>query len=721
MSTPAAPNRRGSRTDTLLSVFVFALAASFCLGLIAYIGERTSVRLDMTATGSHRLSDRSETVLKTASELGPGWELVLAIDAAGIDPRDREDVLDVLDVFAQQPGFARTTIDTGSAQGSGAFIELLQRLAERDAAALDQHARVLSEAVASLERLTEAVPAISDRLTSLADAVPEDEAAAEANTAFFRERAATVRVIGDDLAAVIASARSLLNPAEAPPLVRGLRLARVDLAENALDQPFETVIDQLAALRQQLETYARATGFAEEPRRQAADLALALARVLTDVSNQRDAVELLSPPDLLRIEAALRASAAMLVIAPPGTGSPSVTAIDLEALFPDRAVLTQLGLAGADIRRRAEELITTAVGSLALGSAPVVVFTHGETVRFLDSQPVFRALVDRLARRGIDALEWATALEAEPPSGRRIDPLGERPRVYVTLAPDSSAPSPNAEDTSMSGAARLARYADAVERLLDAGDSVLLSLNPSVLPGFGEDDPQNRLLRRFGLRAETGRPLLREIRTPDATLADPDLSLVASSGSDHPLARATEGLRATLPWPVEIIDESGDAQPLIDLPEASLWSESEWLRLWRTPRQNRPFMTDQPAFSATLDSRPATGALAFAAERSDGISQQRFVVIGSNSWHVDPITTQAVEVDGRVSQVNPANTELIEASIEWLAGRDQLIGRSARAGATPRVKPIDAGLLGRLRLALALGPAGLVLVVGLFLAFARRD
>jgi hypothetical protein len=193
-----------------------------------------------------------------------------------------------------------------------------------------------------------------------------------------------------------------------------------------------------------------------------------------------------------------------------------------------------------------------------------------------------------------------------------------------------------------------------------------------------------------------------------------------------------------LPWSIPLFEHAvADKARTTFYPVYSVvasnevWAESQWLRLWQTPRDQRMFLTDLPAFDAGRDSRwpegkdtgrPQRWTVAAAAERAElGKPVQRALIVGSNGWFVDPITQQqATGPDGRPVPRNPGNMELFEGAVSWLAGQDDLIAQSPSARATAMIREIPAAELTRLRAAMVLGMPLLVLLTGGVYRLTRR-
>jgi hypothetical protein len=336
-------------------------------------------------------------------------------------------------------------------------------------------------------------------------------------------------------------------------------------------------------------------------------------------------------------------------------------------------------------------------------------FVHGQPVRGILQSPDFAGLLERLSLRGIDAAEWAASLDPEPPPLAKADPSGTRPVVYVVLSTDVSW-SPVTK--GQSGPERTARLGRALGALLSANRSVLLSLNPSTLPTFGEPDPMVTPLVPFGLAPDTGRPLLKERFAADGRHVDAFQVLVARE-SDHPIARAVRGLPLRLEWPVAIraaAKPAPDAQTttIYTSDDPAAWGESQWLSYWQVRAESRDLTPNKPSKDSQRDDAQGPWPVVVAAE-SRG---QRVVVVGSNTWFHDRIAQERAMIDGRPVLINPGNAELFEAAVYWLAHQDEMIAQSPTARAVPLIRPLGGGTVLALRWGAMLGLPGLVLLTG---------
>lgn len=721
--TPPSPSpsrsAAGRRLRFGLLTCVLLVAATASLVVANVLAARYSVRLDATSTREHRLSPRSSELL---ARLRGDYEVVIAAplrDQRTIDAPALDRVRDVLDRFGRgAEGGARvqtTVIDTGSPSGIQEFDALLKRLANRDSAKIKQQSDSLAASLKGADELADWLDALSPKLQGVRDAIPEDAPAAATNRSYFDQRAAEARLNARSVRDLAAKARALL----AAPAGQ-LPIPDTDRAAAPLRQPIADLRTGLADISENIRRFAAAASMPASARDLAKPLGDLVAQGRDRAALIQDSLERVGRIDLLRVARVLEGGNAVLVIGPPEAG---LTAIELSQLLPAPAAMTPQSGVRADIARNAEELIATALATLAQPVKPIVVFVHGTPSRGLLLSNDFRGLLDRLALRGIDAVEWAATLDAEAPSLARLDSPGKRPVVCVALSTDASA---NVGAKGQSGPERATKLGRAVGAIAADGHPLLLSLNPSTLPTFGEPDPMVTFLSAFGLTADTGRPLLRERFTADGRHVDAAQTLVAKD-SDHPIARAMKGLRTRFEWPVAIKACAGKeagatspptpgarSTPLFVADDKSVWAESQWLTYWQAGLQNHDSVPNKPTRDAQRDESGVAWPVVTAASRPvAGQDDQRLVVVGSNTWFMDRIAQERALVDGRPALTNPGNAELFEAAVYWLAGQDEMIASSATARSVPLIRPLSGGTLLALRWLAIAGLPGAVLLLGM--------
>lgn len=709
-----SPHTSGRRKARVI-VLVVLLGAAALIIMANLLAGRFPIRQDVTALRDQSLAPRTQ---QTLSKLTGGYRVVIAADVRAMDPRAKQNASDVLDAMARATSNVSSTwIDLGSTSGIGAYKRLIDDLIARDAKVLGEQSNSINAGVGACTSIALYLnDSLSPALLSARESISPTGAPANQIRANLEQVAAGARLASRDLSDAVTKAREALKYTlgDAP-------VPATDKGALALAQALDPVVQLLQAIT----TQGRKWAGAEAAAGPGAD---ALRAMLPQADQTRDQAALildsmrrLKRPDILRVTEVLERGSAALIIGPAEIG---LAAIDVNALLPQSLVFDS-GLATASARRRCEELLSSAIASLRNPTRPIVIFMHGEAGEFVAQSPIVRQLSERLHLRGIDVLEWAAALNPEP-KPEALDPLGNRPVVYVVLSPDAAAAAPAG---GQSGAQRAAKLGEAITSVANANRSLMIDLNPSVLPTYGDTDPIAGVLGRFGLACDSGRPLIRDVVTPRGRQIETDLPAQASDSDAGPIAGAIRGLPVLLPWPVTLRKLAAPEKvriehyPFLTIPaQDDVWAESQWLRVWQTPRDQRGLIPDLPVFDDARDSRwpdgkpgttPQHWLLGTALERFElGMPAQRVVVMGSNSWFIDAVTQQTVSADGRAAIRNPGNLELFEAAVYWLANQESLIAQSPTASEVPMIAPMSETNLVRARLALMLGIPLIVLIVG---------
>lgn len=705
--------------------------------LLNVLATRFVARFDVTATGEQRLAART---IKTLESLEAPFRIVIAAPLGAIDRRARERVTDVLREMSRESAASKggrvmtTFIDTSAASGLSEYKNLIREIAARDEATLKQQSAAVELTNGGITALnTYLVETLSPAMLSIREAISPDSAGGQQNRLFLEQAAAAARLNAQSLRQLAAKVTDALRTR-----VDDIPVPQTDVAATVLIEGLTPVAEQLGLLAAELKKVA--DGKSNPALAQASDAAKPLVR---EVETRRDQINvLLEPlrrfkrPDILRINEVLKRGSAALIIGPPEVG---LGAIDLESLFPSQEWLKAAQLSNADLGRRAEELISTSLAAVSGRAKPIVVFLHAEPREIFGTAPLVVELTRKLGMRGIDTVEWSCTLDADPKGLPQLNPEKKRPVVYVSIAPDSSASAGARGEPS--GVQKAEKLGSTLRALIDRGENVMVSLNPSILPGAGSPDPIAAALARFGLGAATGKPLMRERFSPQGgRLASVELTVQArgmetegaTTAVDHVILGAVRGLPTYFPWPIALTrvkpasEEDPASRSVVTAlyaagQEDSLWGETQWLRLWQTRAEERSLSPDQPVFDASRDARgpedPAGGGrewvLAAAAQlpRSSA-APQRLIVVGSNGWFFDGATQRGARIDGRLVPLNPGNSELFDSSVSWLAGQDDLIAQSPSARTLPVIQPIDERSLLMLRFAIIGGLPMLILAIG---------
>lgn len=681
-------------------VIASAMLATICANLLA---DATRTRFDLTVTGQHKLSPRLGELIERL----PGrFELVLAVDSARVDRASLDAVVDLFSTLSskgQTIGFR--LLDVGSARGREQFDDIVRQLRERDRPIIEQQAARLLESAARFREHTTELESASSALESLSGSVPEGRSDVAAIRRLMQGGASLARLGASDIG-------TLAGLIEQGTLVEGETLPDTGAVRDRLAGELERLETQMSTLGTELGRFASTDTMPPDMREQVAPISRTVLRIRDALASDYDELQRLSRPAVFRVASAIEQGEALLVIGPAEVG---ITAVARDALLPSVDALQSAGIGiGGEIARRAEDLLTTALVSLSSPHQPIVVMVHAEVEPFILNSPAFEQFVDRVRSRGMELLEWAVVRSSAHPSLEAVDPNALRPVVYVVISPNSAASSQDS-DPERSGGRRAARLGALMAELIAQGESVLVSLNPSVFPTFGDIDPIAGALAPFGLVAQTGLAIVTEEATEQGKAIRTSATAVGSGG-EHPLQRALTSLPTQLLWPIAV-----DAQPtpgvetieLLTLAGASgRWMESQWMGLW----QAQTSAADATAqFDAGRDERRDAYTLAVAAERLLDGQPQRVVCIGSNGWALDRVAQPRRAVDGRLVAVNPGNLELGDAAIAWLAFMDDAIARSAASGNVATIRAMSASEAARVRwLLLAALPLGTLILGALW-------
>ncbi len=677
-----AMSARRRRLRYIVSTLAVALAVALAAGVSIALAQRHHIRLDMTSTGSQSLSARTKAVLERLREPVD----VLVVDAPDVDRASRRALTDLLDTLERaSPRLTITMLSAASGDGASRFDALLARLAEPRHAQIAEHAKTLDRALAAAASLAEPLAALADDLERARAALAAADRARDA----LASAAGALRVRAGDLRSLVAAA----EPRKTLPNA-GLNLPATDV----LREPVRTLLEKCAKDLNALTTL-RADALSVDP-----------AALRDRALSAADALSKLPPLDLLSLIRAVEAGPSVLLIS-----DSALTAIAYGSLLAspgdERAA-----------RAGAEQLLATALASLST-PPPTVVLVHAVTPRLLDDQSnpespdaraFFAGLLQRLANQGHAVVEWPIALQTIEPSLPQTAP--PRPAVYVIIPPTASA---------REASTAIPRLAALTKSLLDRGENVLLTLEPSLLPRVGQPDPFAELLAPFGVHADTGRPLVQRLSTPRGAVIWPEFRALATRADSHPLSAPIAGLSFALPWPSPMRIES-PAVPLLTIPDSSdVWGESQWLTFRAVAREQRSLAPDPPTRDAASDSIQGPWCVAAAAERPapqpDATPAiQRLVVVGASAWFFDPVALEPDANAARPTLLNPGNAELFDASLRWLAHQDELLAPGAEASSTPRIPPMDGATLTALRWGVTLVPPALVLLLAGVLRLVRR-
>ncbi|MGV6814390.1 MAG: hypothetical protein ACWA5W_05185 [Phycisphaerales bacterium] len=698
-----------SRLYTTITVIAFVIATATSVAFAGWITKNYHARVDVTSLGAHQLSPRSISIV---DRLTDPTEIVLAIGMNRADKHSVDLVSDVLDAYDRSSPILHTRIiDLDSPAGMEQTHALLASLKARDQSAIDENMTNLTACASTLDAISGDLAGIVLGLRSIGDAIAPTTDRDTNNKAVFEQRAQLFDLFAREITTQSKQIHTQIT-SNAQTNEQADTIFPFDTVVEPIESSLSKLMNQLDDLSSQITLFVD-----DAPQSEPAAIASPMIDQLESLRDQaaiaHDRLSRLTRIDALAVGRALETGEAMLAIGPPDQG---IAAVDLDALLPSSRALEQAGISAAGvIGPRAQDLIATAIAQLVAPTQPILIFTHGgNTNQLLGSANILTQTTQRLATKGIDTLEWAPLDDPSPPNLDELDPLGIRPVVYAVLSVDSSAGS---GDTGLSGAKRATEMGKVLAKLIEQGESVMVSLSPSVFPTSGLDDPIASALNPFGIHPDSGRPLMHDQIGTLGRIADPITQTIPSK-SEQIVANALSGLNTVLPWaiPLDIAPVEGVEQaPLVDLlGSEDTWAEQDWLGLWRMPPQSRTLARNQPSFTPSKDLQQDHWVLAAAAQRDYLGHPQRLIAIGSNGWLTDSITTNNEQlVDGRIVSRWPGNMTLLESSTLWLANMDDLIGPGTQAKPIATIKNLDYRQQSIYRWLILAGLPGLILILGM--------
>lgn len=674
--TSANPTRAGHRRRQMIA---WANTVLFTASMIAIAGSLTlllnrpalRVQLDATKTRAYSLSGQTRSLL---GRLSGDWRISILLVKGNVDRATLRQIDEVLRRYDEaSEAISVERIDPTDPGTIDRYEALIDRLRGIYAGEIQEYSSRLNEASEAYERAIAFAAREQGNLDRLMTGLAADDPmrgllqTVRNNFAVFARNGPQV---SDYVAESLATSESKPIPtyeAARDALAAGLGAAAADIAATA-------------SLYEQWMTRSGASA--------AVGAYLARARVgheafAADLQGATDPLLQLAPLRLTQIGEELARGEAALI-----TGPDNAAVIPAHQLLPRSNVrTTREGWITFDQRFRGEQLLSSTIQSMIVDSMPMVVFVHGQSESILRSGQSRVDLVgvgSVLRSMRYDVREWPiTNLDRpQPRAGQRT--------VWIVVTPppggDRRSFEPSREEIMLLGRMR---------QLIAEGEPVLLSFYPSVMHKLNQPDPWQGHLAGFGIRVDTARVLLGSQVAPGGGRTQVQWADFTDIRSDHPVGQAVSGqlVRLPVPVPIEIASELPTGVRrwiLIEQPaDASRWLEDDWLDAIRNGETDVPpeKRLDQPAPLAAAASRP---------HPLDQNRRQRLVVVGSGTWMQSSIADQVVSLGGaRVALVFPGNYELLQASVAWLAGMDDMIARSPTSqqvarldGVTPSVRTL---------------------------------
>ncbi|MGP1347295.1 MAG: hypothetical protein ACTS3F_11595 [Phycisphaerales bacterium] len=701
---------------------IILLAASTIIALFAIvIAERTPRRFDLTLTRQHSLSQRTGSII---DRLEAPIEIVVSGDLESIPPEALESLIDLLEAFDRRSeSLSFRAISTRAPEAPALLAQSIGRFAESQSSAMTIHRSAVDFAATRFAGIAPDFDNLADMLASLGEALGDRPDAAQA----LAEAASQARVFADEIRAGADRARDATRTQ-----LLGIEFPQGDATRDAIAPTLATggafardVEQAMAALEARAGELPDLRGLPESIRARAGVITTAASLIF-------DRLDRLDPLEPLLIARLLSSQQGVVLLSERGAA-----AIDFGTLFSATTPGAQPGAPPRAVRFNGEEAIANAISALSDRAAPIVVFVHAELERMLapGNRPTpagmrLAALFQRLALRRIEIAEWPVALqESRPDIAQAHRGAGSRPVVYVLLeAPTRLGLDRGSPTRAMSErATRIARLADTLSALIAEGANLMVSLEPSEMPAVGEPDPIAQALAPLGITPRVGTVLVSRISHPTQVVIDLYRRL-RTPVPGHPISEAIAGLFTIfhVAMPIEIADPLPDGVRVWPLYRAEdtgdgVWGEGNW-RAFRYANLQSPFTPisggptpPEPGGRGDIDDGPWT--IAAAIERSAGAiatdTPQRAVVVAAPGWFDDQTTTLRQPVDARQVVAFPGNAELFDASLAWVAHKDELIAPGSRPDEISRIAMLTPAQVAGIRWGLILGVPMLILAAGL--------
>jgi ABC-2 type transport system permease protein len=631
----AAINRTRGATSSITKIVFSIVLLLVSLVSINSISMNNNVRFRLDATGS-RAYTLSEQTVNLLSGIENRWKIVVLLD----DSTTPKSVVRQVDEVLRRYEQASSNVS-------------VQRINPSDVSSLNEYEALLRELIAlygnELEVSERAINNGIDGFSSLMTFALSTSAWAESLSQLqsTREEQDTFRTLSDALSLVGSEGNLILDEVhKAMDVHDGQPLPRIELARDILVAASGRWSRELAEVAWWL-SQERSDSVATICKNEVPSFESMSIR-LAEVD---DSLRRLGDIEIGRLASQLAIGEGALILSPD-----RATMIPASMLFPKN--IGGSSTIAIDQRFRGEQIISSAMRSLQSDVMPTVVFVHAEKKSLLGQQ---QNNVDVRAVRGLLETSRFGVREWVPFDGPR-PMLNDGPIVWVIVPPSNRA--------GLAPTAREQRLLDAVKGLLADDEPVLLNLQPSLLPRYGQKDPWSVIADSIGISADTEKVILERVAIGPNALGTQRGQMVSEMQGDHLIARAVSGRQLYLPLPLAV---RGGESLISVSPTPDRWLDSTWEVEYAQLDAIVPFTDSVPIATAVVHHGGA-----------------RAVVVGSGGWLLSWAADRAVSLGGdKVAMVNPGNSELLLASVEWLSGLDDWISPSPIGQQSSRVSGLS--------------------------------
>ncbi len=655
-----------------LSSSIWKICASSVLLLITVVAintiamsEATRLRFDATGSRAYTLSEQSQQLLAT---LENPWKIVILLDDSKVERAVLRQVDEVLRRYRE--GSERIQIERINPANPSSLVQydaLLRNIIQIYSEELAGAEKAVAQAVKTFEELILFGATTSVWAEGLLLKAPLTQQEQETILVL----SSSLALLGNDGDLILNEVDKAMRVSADQPLPK-LSSARDILV--AATGKWSQELAEVAWWLQENRTNAIATTCAE--------YASLFEKMAIQLAQADDELRRLGQLEFGQLAEQLAVGEGAIVLSP-----------NRAIMIPARVVFPNTGInqdtTAVDYRFRGEQIISSAMRSLQSTLQPTVVFVHAEEGSILGKKP---NNVDVWAARGLletsrfIVKEWATHDGSRPN-------LQDGPVVWVVIPPANRA--------GLSLSAREQSLLEATRGLLAGNEPVLLNVQPSLLPRYGQTDPWSKLAESIGVQVDTENVLVEQVAVGPNQLEVQRAQMIDDLHSNHLVARAVSGRQLFLPFPLQV--QGGEVLIRIE-PTEDHWLDSKWETEMLNSTGKTP-LHEPIQIAAAIEHH----------------SDARAIVIGSGGWLLSWALDRAVSLGGnQVAMVNPGNSELLIASIEWLSGLDDWIAASPIGQQSSRVT----GLLNTTyfvwAILLIVGVPGLLVVLAVSVSLRRH-
>jgi hypothetical protein len=625
----------------LFGLLALTIVINFFAGRPAFRGQ-----IDATKTRAYSLIPASRELI---AGLEGQWTIALVMDEQRADRSMRRQIDEVLSRYTKaNPNLKVLRVDPSDPSTMANYDAMLAELQRIYGPAILEYDQALDQGVAAFKSLQLFAQEQAGLLGSVVTRLRPDDPLRSP----IEQRISVLGLLADQGELVLSEVAKARQTDSARPI------ADYETARSILSQALSQWAGEVDDLGRLIGRWLERPDAKPSLNRSAASTREEFSHLASNLAEAAEPLKRLPPMELSAIGQQLAQGEGAVILAPT-----RAAVIPSQQLFP-RSNIRQREDGGVtfDQRFRGEQLISAAIRSLTVPVMPLVVFVHaeeGSLMRQRDKQADLLGVASMLQSSRFEIAEW-----------RMADPASQRPAtgpgqaiVWIIVAP----PARKGIEIAPPERDLLAT----AQELVAEGQSVMLSLYPSLLHKLAQSDPWAKLAEPLGISADTSKVIYHAETTSDGRREAQRALTMQDFEKENAIGRAIDGQLAyfALPVPLQAPESPGVTHSVIAAvgPEENSWLESDWSAAPSTIRE------------PTDAQRIGTLPIVVAAQRDAGAGRagQRAIVVGSGGWMLTYIADVVTSVGGdRVALVYPGNHELLLASVAWLAGMDDLIAAS---------------------------------------------